>query len=106
MQNCFGTDRPRPAEVSSPGLRVRWDSAIEEGYRIPPHYDSMIAKLICRAQTREECIAKMERALEEFIVEGVKTTVPFHKKLMKDEKFKSGNFHTGFLNDFSMNDEE
>ncbi|MCB0644128.1 MAG: acetyl-CoA carboxylase biotin carboxylase subunit, partial [Phaeodactylibacter sp.] len=64
--------------------------------------DSMIAKLICRAQTREECITKMERALDEFIIEGIKTTVPFHKQLMKNEQFRKGNFHTGFLNDFKL----
>jgi acetyl-CoA carboxylase biotin carboxylase subunit len=57
----------------------------------------MIAKLICKAQTREECITKMQRALDEFIIEGIKTTIPFHKALMKDENFRSGNFHTGFL---------
>jgi acetyl-CoA carboxylase biotin carboxylase subunit len=72
------------------------------GYVIPPFYDSMIAKLICRARTREECIKKMERALDEFIVEGVKTTIPFHQRLMKDENFRAGNFHTGFLNDFDL----
>ena len=62
----------------------------------------MIAKLICRARTREECITKMERALDEFIIEGIKTTVPFHQRLMKDEKFRAGNFNTGFLADFNM----
>ena len=66
----------------------------------------MIAKLICRAPTREECITKMERALDEFIIEGVKTTVPFHKRLMKDQSFRDGNFHTGFLNDFDLSDED
>ena len=59
-----------------------------------------------RAQTREEAITKMERALDEFIIEGVKTTIPFHKKLMKDENFRSGNFDTGFLNTFEMGTEE
>ena len=62
----------------------------------------MIAKLICRAKTREECIEKMARALDEFIAEGVKTTVPFHRRLMQDENFRKGNFHTGFINDFNM----
>jgi acetyl-CoA carboxylase biotin carboxylase subunit len=64
----------------------------------------MIAKLICRAPSRAECISKMERALDEFIIEGINTTVPFHQKLMKDENFRKGNFHTGFLNDFKMKD--
>ncbi len=85
---------------------MRVDTHVYAGYQIPPFYDSMIAKLICRAQTREECITKMERALDEFIIEGVKTTIPFHKQLMKDERFRSGNFHTGFLNDFEIQPEE
>jgi len=58
--------------------------------------------LICKAQTREECIRKMQRALDEFIVEGIKTTVPFHKQLMLDEDFRAGNFHTGFLDNFEI----
>jgi acetyl-CoA carboxylase, biotin carboxylase subunit len=102
--------RPSPGKINSlhtaKGHGVRVDTHVYAGYQIPPYYDSMIAKLICRARTREECITKMERALEEFIVEGVKTTIPFHKKLMKDEKFRSGNFHTGFLNDFDLGTED
>ena len=82
------------------------DTSVYAGYTIPPYYDSMIAKLICRAPTREECIKKMERALDEFIIEGVKTTVPFHQQLMKDERFRNGDFHTGFLNDFELKPEE
>ena len=62
----------------------------------------MIAKLICKAQTREECIKKMQRALDEFIIEGIQTTVPFHQALMKNEDFKNGNFNTGFMNTFDM----
>jgi acetyl-CoA carboxylase, biotin carboxylase subunit len=85
---------------------VRVDTHVYAGYQVPPYYDSMIAKLICRARTREECIRKMERALEEFVVEGIKTTIPFHKKLMKNADFLSGNFHTGFLNTFRMEDED
>jgi len=100
--------RPSPGTITSfhsaKGHGVRVDTHVYAGYTIPPYYDSMIAKLICKAQTREECIKKMERALDEFIVEGVKTTVPFHRKLMKDENFRAGNFHTGFLNDFTLND--
>ncbi len=102
--------RPSPGLITSlhtaKGHGVRVDTHVYAGYQISPYYDSMIAKLICRAQTREECIAKMERALEEFIVEGIKTTIPFHKKLMKDRQFRSGDFHTGFLNTFSMDEEE
>ena len=105
-EDPFNDFRPSPGKITSfhspKGHGVRVDTHVYASYVIPPYYDSMIAKLICRAQTREECIAKMERALEEFVVEGVKTTVPFHKRLMRDENFRSGNFHTGFLNDFNM----
>ncbi len=101
--------RPSPGTIHSfhspKGHGVRVDTHVYAGYSIPPYYDSMIAKLICRAQTREEAITKMERALEEFIIEGVKTTVPFHKQLMKDPNFRSGNFHTGYLNDFEFEGE-
>ena len=69
---------------------------------IPPFYDSMIVKLITVAQTREEAISKMERALEEFIIEGVNTTIPFHKALMKNEDFRSGNYTTKFMEDFLL----
>jgi len=102
--------RPSPGLISSfhspKGHGVRVDTHVYAGYTIPPFYDSMIAKLICRAQTREEAITKMERALEEFIIEGIKTTVPFHKQLMKNEDFRKGNFHTGFLNNFHFEPEE
>ena len=69
---------------------------------IPPFYDSMIAKLITVAQTREEAIQKMERALDEFIIEGIKTTIPFHKQLMKNEDFRKGNYTTKFMEDFTL----
>jgi len=85
---------------------VRVDTHVYAGYVVPPYYDSMIAKLICKAQTREECIKKMQRALDEFIVEGVKTTVPFHQKLLKNEDFINGNFHTGFLATFDFKDKK
>ena len=78
-----------------PGVRV--DSAAYPGYAIPPYYDSMIAKLIVHAPTREEAIARMRRALGEFIIEGIHTTIPFHIKLMEHEKFQSGEFNTKFL---------
>ncbi len=97
---------PFPGTIKSfhspKGQGVRVDTHVYAGYTIPPYYDSMIAKLICKAQTREECIKKMIRALDEFIVEGIKTTVPFHKKLMQDENFIKGNFDTGFLNNFEF----
>ncbi len=109
-EDVYKDFRPSPGKISSlhtaKGHGVRVDTHVYAGYTIPPYYDSMIAKLICRARTREECITKMERALEEFIVEGVKTTIPFHKKLMKDPNFRAGNFHTGFLNDFDLGTED
>ncbi len=96
--------RPSPGKITSfhspKGHGVRVDTHVYAGYTVPPYYDSMIAKLITRAQTREEAIKKMERALDEFIVEGIKTTVPFHQALMKDPEFRKGNFTTYFLNDF------
>ncbi|MTH52355.1 acetyl-CoA carboxylase biotin carboxylase subunit [Bacillus mangrovi] len=79
------------------GLGVRVDSAAYPGYTIPPYYDSMIAKLITYGDTREEAIARMKRALNEFVIEGVSTTIPFHLKLMDHETFKSGSFNTKFL---------
>ncbi|AZB43532.1 acetyl-CoA carboxylase biotin carboxylase subunit [Bacillus sp. FJAT-42376] len=79
------------------GLGVRVDSAVYPGYSIPPYYDSMIAKLITYGETREEAIARMRRALSEFVIEGVYTTIPFHLKLLEHETFKSGNFNTKFL---------
>ncbi|MFZ1751022.1 MAG: acetyl-CoA carboxylase biotin carboxylase subunit [Saprospiraceae bacterium] len=100
--------RPSPGKITSfhspKGHGVRVDTHVYAGYSVPPFYDSMIAKLICRAQTREDCIKKMQRALDEFVIEGIKTTVPFHKALMKNEAFRSGNFNTGFMNTFDMND--
>jgi acetyl-CoA carboxylase biotin carboxylase subunit len=105
-EDPYNNFRPSPGKISSfhssKGHGVRVDTHVYAGYIIPPYYDSMIAKLICRAQTREECIKKMRRALNEFIIEGVKTTIPFHIQLMNDERFKSGKFHTGFLNDFEL----
>lgn len=109
-EDVYNDFRPSAGKIqsfhSSKGHGVRVDTHVYAGYQIPPFYDSMIAKLICRAQTREECITKMERALDEFIIEGIKTTIPFHKQLMKDERFRSGNFHTGFLNDFEIQPEK
>lgn len=93
--------RPSPGKITNfhkpGGHGVRVDTHVYAGYVIPPYYDSMIGKLIVTARTREEVIAKMERALDEFIIDGVKTTVDFHKKLMKNERFLSGDFSTKFL---------
>lgn len=98
--------RPCPGKILSlhipGGQGIRVDSHVYAGYVIPPNYDSMIAKLIVTAQSREECIVRMKRALDEFIIEGVKTTIPFHKKLMDDEKFRSGHFTTKFLETFDF----
>ena len=98
--------RPCPGTIKSMhlpgGHGVRVDSHVYAGYTIPPYYDSMIAKVIVTAQSREEVIVRMKRALEEFYIEGVKTTIPFHLKLMDDEKFKSGNFNTSFLESFDF----
>ncbi|WP_038705399.1 acetyl-CoA carboxylase biotin carboxylase subunit [Planococcus sp. PAMC 21323] len=84
------------------GMGVRVDSAMYSGYTIPPYYDSMVAKLITFADTREEAVAKMKRALNEFVIEGVFTTIPFHSKLMDHEVFKSGDFNTKFLEKYDV----
>ena len=109
-EDPFNDFRPSPGNIqsfhSAKGHGVRVDTHVYAGYSVPPYYDSMIAKLIVRAQTREEAITKMERALDEFIIEGVKTTIPFHKKLMRSEAFRTGNFDTSFLNDFDMGEAE
>jgi acetyl-CoA carboxylase biotin carboxylase subunit len=79
------------------GLGVRVDSAVYDQYTVLPHYDSMIAKLIVHADTREEAIKRMARALDEYIIEGIKTTIPFHQKIMANKDFMEGNVDTGFL---------
>lgn len=84
------------------GHGIRIDTHVYTGYRIPQHYDSMIAKLISRAPTRELAIAKMIRALDEFVVEGVRTTIPFHQQLLQDERFRAGDFDTHFLETFTL----
>lgn len=98
--------RPSPGRINSlhipGGHGVRVDSHVYAGYIIPPNYDSMIAKLIVSAQSREECIVRMKRALSEFIIEGIKTTIPFHLRLMDDPIFREGKFTTKFLDDFDF----
>ncbi len=100
--------RPSPGKITNlnipGGHGVRVDTHIYAGYTIPPNYDSMVAKLIVTARTREEVIVRMKRALQEFVIEGVKTTIPFHIKLMDDAQFKSGQFTTKFLEDFDFSD--
>jgi len=81
---------------------VRLDTHCYAGYTIPPYYDSMIAKLITTARTREEAIDKMKRALDEFVVEGVKTTIPFHRQLMDNKDYLEGNYTTAFMEDFVL----
>lgn len=108
-EDPFNDFRPSPGRITSfhspKGHGIRVDTHVYAGYTIPPYYDSMIAKLIVRARTREEAIQKMERALDEFIVEGIKTTVPFHQRLMRNEAFRKGDFHTGFLNNWDFKNE-
>lgn len=98
--------RPSPGKITTlhapGGHGIRIDTHIYSGYSIPPNYDSMIAKLIAVAQTREEAIAKMKRALDEFVIEGVKTTIPFHLQLMDNKDFIEGNITTKFLETFEF----
>jgi acetyl-CoA carboxylase biotin carboxylase subunit len=98
--------RPSPGRITvlhQPGGHgIRVDSHVYAGYSIPPYYDSMIAKIIAVARTRDEAINTMSRALSEYVIEGVKTTIPFHQQLMKNEDFRSGNFTTKFMDSFKM----
>ena len=98
--------RPSPGKITNfhapGGHGIRIDTHVYTNYIIPPFYDSMIAKLITVAQTREEAISKMERALDEFVIEGIKTTIPFHQKLMKDEQFRKGVYTTKFMENFKL----
>lgn len=100
--------RPSPGKITNlnipGGHGVRVDTHVYAGYTIPPNYDSMIAKLIVSAQTREEALVRMKRALQEFVIEGIKTTIPFHIKLMDDPSFKEGKFNTSFLETFDFSD--
>jgi len=98
--------RPSPGKIKNlhfpGGHGIRIDSHVYSGYTIPPNYDSMIAKLIVSGQSREEVLTRMKRALQEFVIEGIKTTIPFHIKLMDDPGFKSGNFTTKYLETFDF----
>jgi len=100
-EDPFRNFTPSPGKITTlhtpGGHGVRVDSHVYSGYTIPPNYDSMVGKLITVAQTREEAIAKMQRALSEYVIEGVKTTIPFHLKLMQNEDFRNGNYTTKFL---------
>jgi acetyl-CoA carboxylase biotin carboxylase subunit len=105
-EDPYNDFRPSPGKITvlhTPGGHgVRVDSHVYAGYVIPPYYDSMIGKLITVAQTREEAIDTMYRALSEYVIEGVKTTIPFHLQLMQNEDFRKGNFTTKFLETFKM----
>ncbi len=104
-QNNF---RPSPGKIESlhfpGGFGVRVDSHIYHSYTIPPYYDSLLAKLIVWGTDRQHAIARAKRALEEFTIEGIKTTIPFHQKVLEDPRFLSGNFDTGFLEHFNFED--
>ncbi|HRU17826.1 MAG TPA: acetyl-CoA carboxylase biotin carboxylase subunit, partial [Bacteroidia bacterium] len=105
-EDPYNNFRPSPGRITNlhvpGGHGVRVDSHVYAGYTIPANYDSMIAKLITIAQTREEAINTMERALSEYVIEGVKTTIPFHIQLMKNEDFRKGNYTTKFLESFKL----
>lgn len=105
-EDPYNDFRPSPGKITvlhQPGGHgVRVDSHVYAGYTIPPYYDSMIGKLITVARTRDEAINTMYRALSEYVIEGIKTTIPFHLQLMQNEKFRSGNFNTKFMESFKM----
>jgi acetyl-CoA carboxylase biotin carboxylase subunit len=107
-EDPYNDFRPSPGKITTlhapGGHGVRLDTHVYAGYTIPPNYDSMIAKLITTAQTREEAINKMKRALDEFVIEGIKTTIPFHRQLMDDPDYVAGNYTTAFMDTFKMND--
>jgi len=105
-EDPYNDFRPSPGRINTlhapGGHGVRLDTHVYSGYVIPPNYDSMIAKLITTAQSREEAIAKMKRALDEFVIEGVKTTIPFHRQLMDHPDYVAGNYTTKFMESFKM----
>lgn len=105
-EDPYNDFRPSPGKITNlhvpGGHGVRLDTHVYSGYIIPPYYDSMIAKLITTAQTREEAINKMKRALDEFIIEGIKTTIPFHRQLMDEPDYVEGNYTTKFMESFEM----
>ena len=109
-EDPYNDFRPSPGKITTlhmpGGHGVRLDTHVYSGYTIPPNYDSMIAKLITTAQTREEAISKMRRALDEFVIEGIKTTIPFHRQLMDDPRYIAGDYTTAFMDSFKMNDPE
>jgi acetyl-CoA carboxylase biotin carboxylase subunit len=109
-EDPYNDFRPSPGKITTlhmpGGHGVRLDTHVYSGYTIPSNYDSMIAKLITTAQSREEAISKMRRALDEFVIEGIKTTIPFHRQLMDDPRYIAGDYTTAFMDTFKMNDPE
>ena len=109
-EDPYNDFRPSPGKITTlhmpGGHGVRLDTHVYSGYTIPPNYDSWIAKLITTAQSREEAISKMKRALDEFVIEGIKTTIPFHRQLMEDPRYIAGDYTTAFMDTFKMNDPE
>ena len=107
-EDPYNDFRPSPGKITTlhtpGGHGVRLDTHVYSGYTIPPNYDSMIAKLITTAQSREEAINKMKGALDEFVIEGIKTTIPFHRQLMDEPDYVSGNYTTKFMESFVMKD--
>ncbi|WP_367755712.1 acetyl-CoA carboxylase biotin carboxylase subunit [Flavobacterium sp. WC2421] len=105
-EDPYNDFRPSPGKITTlhmpGGHGVRLDTHVYSGYTIPPNYDSMIAKLITTAQSREEAISKMRRALDEFVIEGIKTTIPFHRQLMDDPRYIAGDYTTAFMDTFKM----
>ena len=105
-EDPYNDFRPSPGKIINlhvpGGHGIRVDTHIYAGYTVPPYYDSMIAKLIAIAQTRTEAIAAMKRALSEFVIEGIKTTIPFHLQMMDNPDFVAGKFDTSFMNTFVL----
>jgi acetyl-CoA carboxylase biotin carboxylase subunit len=109
-EDPYNNFRPSPGKITTfhapGGHGIRLDTHVYAGYVIPPYYDSMIAKLITTAQTRQEAIDKMRRALDEFVIEGVKTTIPFHRQLMVHPDYVAGNYTTKFMESFELKKED
>ena len=109
-EDPYNDFRPSPGKITTlhtpGGHGIRLDTHVYSGYSIPPNYDSMIAKLITTAQTRQEAINKMKRALDEFVIEGIKTTIPFHRQLMDDPRYVAGDYTTAFMDDFKMKEKD
>ena len=103
-ENVLKNFAPNPGKITAfhtpKGFGVRVDTHAYAGYIVPPYYDSMIAKVICKGKSREEVITRMERALDEFVVEGIKTTIPLHLALLKNDEFRTGSYDTGLMDRF------